>query len=545
MNDDQGAAVMGNMRLAITGIAALALAACDSKPAPVTYKLEQLVPGGSPFHGVHGMRFDPAGKLHAVSVIGRTIFQVDTETGALTTFVPPPQGMGDDLAFAKDGTVAWNAIEDGIVYARDPDGTIRHLMDNQRGVNGISFTPDGKRLFVSLVFYGDGLWELDLKGVRPPRQVTRELGGLNAFGIDSKGMIYGPVAAQGRMVRVNSTTGEETTVSKDFTRVGAVKVLDDRRAWVIDTGSLELKEVALPSGKTRVLAKLIGAADNFDVDAKGQVYYSVSDQNAIVRLDPKTGENHYVVPASMLNSAGGLAVMSANGVDTVYLGDLFGAVKAIDGQTGAITGIKVRINQASHVALVNGQLLVVGEPMGVIQLDDRGTGDSVRKWSGFNRPGDALLASNGDLIVAESGTGRLLRVTGEQAATGTAIASGLGNPRGLAPAGPAAVYLTEFDAGRVLRIELATGAMQVVATGLSNPEGIAVDANGQLVVVEVGAKRIVRIDPKDGKSVLLAADLPLGLVNGFSMYRGVAVGANAIYFNSDVKNTVFRLTPQH
>jgi hypothetical protein len=35
----------------------------------------------------------------------------------------------------------------------------------------------------------------------------------------------------------------------------------------------------------------------------------------------------------------------------------------------------------------------------------------------------------------------------------------------------------------------------------------------------------------------------VGLSNGPSLYRGVAVGAGAIFFSSDVDNTIYGLTP--
>ena len=35
------------------------------------------------------------------------------------------------------------------------------------GVNAVSFSPEGKRLFIILVFYGDALYELDRSGAAP------------------------------------------------------------------------------------------------------------------------------------------------------------------------------------------------------------------------------------------------------------------------------------------------------------------------------------------------------------------------------------------
>src|SRR2546430_1781575 len=83
------------------------------------YDVKRLVPG-SPFHGVHGLRFDKDDNLYAASVIGQSIYKIDPATRKVTTFIPPPDGMADDLAFAPDGTLAWTSIEDGILHIKSP-----------------------------------------------------------------------------------------------------------------------------------------------------------------------------------------------------------------------------------------------------------------------------------------------------------------------------------------------------------------------------------------------------------------------------------------
>jgi hypothetical protein len=59
--------------------------------------------------------------------------------------------------------------------------------------------------------------------------------------------------------------------------------------------------------------------------------------------------------------------------------------------------------------------------------------------------------------------------------------------------------------------------------------------------MEVGAKRLMRFDPMD--ATVLAEDLPVGLSNGPSLYRGIALGASTIYFSSDIDNTIYKLAP--
>lgn len=509
--------------------------------APLPYELRPLVPGGSPFHGVHGLRFDRNGDLYAVSVIGQSIFKVDIATGDIELVIGPPEGMADDIAIGADGTLVWTAIEDGIVYARSPEGPVRRLVENRRGVNAVSFSPDGERLFVTLVFYGDALLELDMSGRTAPRVIAEDIGGLNAFQVGDDGMIYGPLLFAGRVVRIDPDTGDISTISDEFESPGALKLDSQAAAFVLD--EQRVKRVELDTGRTTVVAELPFGADNLALDAEGRLFVSLSEVNAIAEVDVETGEVSYVVEPAPLNSPAGLAVRTEDGRDTLYVGDLFGGVRLVDAETGAVTDTPVDIFQPTHVSLRGDRLLVVGEVFGVVQMLERSGADVLATWEGFTRPGDALEAPNGDVVVAETGSGRVLRIA---AGTGDrqVVADGLDAPTGLAWARDGTLYVTETGGGRLLRVDLDTGDTVVEASGLQQPEGVAVDPDGGVLVVEVGAKRLTRILPSDGSQIVIADDLPIGLSNGPSLYRSVAVSSSAIYFNSDVDNTIYRLVPR-
>lgn len=525
--------------LAATAIALLA-SACSRTQAPVTYEMQTVVKGGSKFHGVHGLRFDKDDTLYAVSVIGQSRFKVNTKTGQVETVQAPPEGMADDLAFGPDGTVVWTAIEDGILYAQSPGGPVRKLWEGQRGLNAVSFTRDGKRLFVTLVFYGDALYEIDLAGAKPPRLVVDKPGGLNAFEIGDDGMIYGPLVFGHRIVKVNPDTGAMTTITDEVKDPGALKLDFKGSAYALNNDT-ELWKIDLKTGKAALFATLPAGADNLALNAAGNIFVSLSETNAIVEVDAQTAAIRYVVEPAPLTSATGLSVQTQDGKDAVYLGDLFGGVKKIDAATGAIEKTPVNIFQAAHVSTTNDHMVVVGQVFGVMQRVDRKTFEVLGNWGKFNSPGDALEAPDGTVIVAETGSGRLLRVTGPEVADRQVIAENLQGPLGLAWAGTDAVYVTESTGGRVTRIALADGAATPVAQGLKQPEGIAVDSDGTLLVVEVDAKQIKRINAQSGEVTVIAANLPIGLSNGPSLYRSVAVSPSAIYFNSDVDNSVYKL----
>ena len=203
-----------------------AAAAADAKPAPPPapreYDQQILVPG-SWFHGVHGLAFNKDDQLFAGSVLGQTIYRVQVDAGEVDRFIEPPIGMADDIAFAEDGSMAWTAFLMGKVYLRRGNKTIE-IANGLSGPNSIAFSKDG-RLFVSEVFLGDALYEIDIKNVDKPdfkpiprnelRRVAEKLGGLNGFEINKDdGFLYGPLWFKGQAVKINIETGAVEVIAE-------------------------------------------------------------------------------------------------------------------------------------------------------------------------------------------------------------------------------------------------------------------------------------------------------------------------------------------
>ena len=144
--------------------------------------------------------------------------------------VEPPTGMADDIAFADDGTMAWTAFLLGKVYVRKPNGKTIEVANGMSGPNSLAFGKDG-RLFVSEVFLGDALYEIDLKNVDKPdfkpfarnelRRIAEKLGGLNGFEIHKDdGFLYGPLWFKGEVVKINLETGAIDVIASGFKIAG-------------------------------------------------------------------------------------------------------------------------------------------------------------------------------------------------------------------------------------------------------------------------------------------------------------------------------------
>src|SRR5215813_11440775 len=197
----------------------------QTAPTPAREYSQQFLVPGSWFHGVHGLAFNKDDQLFAGSVIGQTIYRVQIDSGEVDSFIGGPTGMADDIAFAEDGTMAWTAFLLGKVYIRKGNKTIE-VANGLSGPNSLAFGKDG-RLFVSEVFLGDALYEIDIKNVDKPdfksiprndlRRIADKLGGLNGFEIGKNdGFLYGPLWFKGQVVKVNLENDNVEVIASGF-----------------------------------------------------------------------------------------------------------------------------------------------------------------------------------------------------------------------------------------------------------------------------------------------------------------------------------------
>ena len=120
----------------------------------------------------------------------------------------------------------------------------------------------------------------------------------------------------------------------------------------------------------------------------------------------------------------------------------------------------------------------------------------------------------------------------------------------MASDGVGGLFVTESGAGRVVRIDTGTGALDEVIDGLDAPQGIDIAPDGRLVVAEAGAGRVIAIDRDTGDYEVLADKLNIKPARGPGappiLYAGVAVSADgAVFVSSSRSNVIYKLTPPH
>src|SRR5882757_1760072 len=552
-----------SLALAVTvaGGALAQQAAPPEAPPAKEYNQQFLVPG-SWFHGVHGLAFNKDDQLFAGSVIGQTLYRVQVDSGEVDRVIDPPMGMADDIAFADDGTMAWTAFLLGKVYIRKPNGKTIEVANGMSGPNSLVFGKDG-RLFVSEVFLGDALYEIDIKNADKPdfkpwprgelRRIAEKMGGLNGFEIHKDdGFLYGPLWFKGQVVKINLETGAIEVIAEGFKIPAAANIDPQNRdnLYIVDSGTGAVWSVSLTSKAKKLVASLKPGLDNLAFDSRGRLFVTSMTDNGIYLVDKQTGAAKTVVEGRLAIPSD-LAVVTENGHETVHVADVF-SYRTVDGQSGAVSDV-LRVHGDTHaypigISIGPKNVLLSSWFSNSVEKVDRKTGKLVATLADFAAPVDAIEVNDGTLYVAELGSGNLVKVSadGKQRSI---IAKDLRGPVAMAQGPGNLVYVTEIAAGAVSQFDVASGARKIVADGLAGPEGIDVGADGKIFVAEVGQKRVVMIDPASGAKTVIASNLDIGL-SPFPggppalVPTGVAVGrTGTVYVSSDIRNALYKLTP--
>lgn len=543
---DRKGNVMVRVLSALVAVGLLLVAALPvGAQSPPTYT-PTLLKAAAPLPGSNGVAFDDRDVLWVGSA-GGAISNVDKETGeVLQVFGPGPEWGADDMVFGPDGALYHTAILNGTVGRLDPDGTHANLNSTPLpGVNPIAFSDDG-RLFVGLLLMGDALYEFDAQSLEEPRLIAEGLG-LNGFDwLD--GYLYAPRYMEGEVVRIDVDSGEVTVVASGFGQPNSVDVGPDGMLYVNDNGSGQIVQVDPDTGDKTLVAEIGG--DNMDFDASGRLFLSSNDSGRLVEI-MTDGSVREVSPPGLVASPTGITAMTADdGTTTVYIPDIF-RLHAVDGRTGAELTPAGGLEAAAMTAAASGTNVVLSSWFaGALQVWDPDTGEVVADLAP-SLTGPALDAVGfGDrVVVSELGAEGPAVVAIDPASGERTRLAPMVMPSGLATDG-VDLWAADWAVGTVSQVidDGATIEPVPIASGLAQPEGLAVAPDGSLLVAETGAGRISRIEPATGTVTPLVEGLDFGmpasaLLPPVNTLAGVAVDDAGSLYIATVEG-VFRYDPE-
>ncbi|PIT82383.1 hypothetical protein B9Z40_01250 [Limnohabitans sp. 15K] len=514
------------------------------------YGPPQAVVAPSSFKGVHGLAIDKQGRLLAGSVVGMSITQVDAATGKNTILVDAPQGQADDIAIGPKGEMAWTSFLQGVLRIRENDSApIRVIAKDLPGINSLAFDPKSGKLYASQVFLGDALWEIDVTGVKPPRLIKKDMGGLNGFEVGADGWIVGPLWFKGQVVKLNPIDGEMKVINSEFKVPAAANFDSKGNIWVVDAKTGGLYRIHAADGKRTRVAQLETGLDNLALDKNDNIYVSNMVDNGVQQINPVTGQVTQIIQGGM--AAPGGIKLSEDG-KTLFVAHVFG-LRAVDTVSGKLNDIARMhgdpIEYPFALSLSKDHYVMSSWFTGTVQLLNRKDKSTKAMGHGLAAPMDAIELGDGRVLVLELASGALTQLSGADLHDKKQVVTGLQGPTQMILGKDGGVYITELS-GRLVRVDTADWSQKTISEGLAAPEGLAQAPSGKFIVAETAKRQLTEVDPSNGIKRVIASDLPIGFEAGPGLpppylTTGVAVAADGtVYFSADRNNGIYKIKPQ-
>ncbi len=241
-----------------------------------------------------------------------------------------------------------------------------------------------------------------------------------------------------------------------------------------------------------------------------------------------------------------LAATTLTGAETPLVKTLGGGPNqtsnARAGSTDGETANFAKFKKPYAAALdTNGNLLIADFGNGRIRkVTKPGSPDSVTSTllSRLASPSGVAVDRSNVLYVVTQGDGKLRKFSGNGALLETV--SGFRAPTAVALSSTGTVYITELS-GNIYQVS-PNDAPMLIASGLRRPRGIAVLNNGLLAVAESSGHAVQLVDPSTGTATLIAGGSGPGLADGvgasakFNQPYGIVLAPNGSLVVADKLN---------
>ena len=529
------------------------------------YKATNVVPG-TPLRGSNGMNFDDEGNLLVGHVNNSRISKININTGEIFTLIDFERGVtgADDLTSDGKGTI-WTSSCIGIggesVFKIDKQGKVTMLYSGLPGVNGIQYNRRTGRLFMGQYSLGNGLYEIDPNGAKPPRLITKEFAYTNAMDFDKDNNILLTIPG-GKIARVNSATGESKILEVSFPHNSALKVGPNGEIYV--TGYKdhfgEVWKVS-PDGKTSesLSSGKIAALDNLAVSKDNRLFVSsLRDATIYEVATDGSGKTRILAPTGpstiIYMGAKGNDIYTADGLLIRKLNEEKGTLELTKGSfyerkgfplPGSLLG-----GPADSMYMATGHFINNQFDARVYTFDTKDfTFRKINKglYQGLKTPMGFCVKEN-TLYVPEFVSGEVTAIdAGDDEAKRKTVGRMLVGPIGVVEKDNK-LYVAESLGQRITVIDLESGHQDVLLTGLiGRPTAIALDKEGNLLIVDANGKRLLKVNPINGQIWVIAKDLPIypnissnwpliGLPNGLAVTEN-----GAIYIGGNDDGSVWKI----
>ena len=472
-------------------------------PAALSPATLSFVQPATPLRGANGLACRDR-QLLVAEALGDRVLRVAAD-GSFEPIPLPPGARGpDDVAVDASGDVYVGASVSGEVWRLGSTGEgWSALARGLTGVNGITVDARGQ-LFAGACSGDDTIVELDRDGRDAPRLVASGLACPGAMVEDPAGALVVPLARTGSVVRIRVDDGARTTIAEGLAMPVAVKRAPDGKLVVLESATGAIRELP-PSGDVgapgEVIARLAPGIDGFATCGEsGVVSNSLTGEIVLFKPWPS---------APRVLERGGLAVPRglAHAGEDLFVSDGVSIRRVRGGSldilaTTSIDGIPPPFALAIGPG---GSAWITVPEFGEVHRVDLLARTSEKVIGGLDRPTSILPTSDGGVVVADTGAGRILRI--EADGSTRTLASGLVNPLGLALRG-GQILTIEPTGGRILGIREGSPPA-LVASALAAPGGVAADAAGHVFVAETRTGALLRLSP-DGSRRKIATGFAFG-----------------------------------
>lgn len=468
--------------------------------------------------GPDDLTFGPDGSLYYTSIVTGYVSRIAPDGTITSQFV----ALGvNPITFSTDGRlfVACDFLGDGI-YELDPNLINPPVQIAGAPVtpflgylNGMDFGPDG--LLYAPVWTQGRVVSIDVDAVTfPMTTVCDSLGIPAAVKFDSQGRLYVGDQLKGEILRVNVESGDKEVIATGLFGLDNLAFDSSDQLYASNADDGSIYEV-LNSGETRVVSKggmIAPAGVAVMSDSKISEFVFVADGWSLREFDGLTGKTQSVelnfigLPSSIVAPM----TVSVDDETLILSSFLSSGIQVWNPQTRTGSFVKNYLDLSTiplNAIKFENQIIIAEFDTSlssgrVIQASD---GNPLARVLGVPM---GLVAIGDDLYVADWALGMVLRIVTDGVPSMTPIAGGLAYPKGLAVDLNGDLLVVESGAGRVSRINLETGVISTVVEGLElgvvgsifpwgNFNGIAVGTSGYIYVTGDTANVLYRLKPSE------------------------------------------------